>query len=257
MDFRCVDLLQFFHVCDHNVSFPDSLRIQYETEEKTWQDFCAKLMQSRLVFRISSVIFDHCSKRYYWSVKGHPETPLIWCKEILNVSQIAVTFHINRLPFVTQTGLQQHRRSPFFHSAHCSLTNPICFRSVSQFQGIVSVNDFWFSLSAPGTSLGSSGSPGKFLFTRVGLYPLSCQILHHHGISMIVSRFTFFSENFVIRCDQVTEMFRSGHDCTSTSSARRPCYFRPQADIAIWVLRKLRIYTVLTRTRFHFCSRLH
>ena len=37
----------------------------------------------------------------------------------------------------------------------------------------------------------------------------------------------------MFRCDQVTKMFRSGHDCTSTSSARSPCYFRLQADIKI------------------------
>ena len=38
-------------------------RVQCITEEKTWQDFCSKLMQSRLVFRRNKVIFDHCSKR--------------------------------------------------------------------------------------------------------------------------------------------------------------------------------------------------
>ena len=37
-------------------------------------------------------------------------------------------------------------------------------------------------------------------------------------------------------------------------SARSPYYFR-QADITIWVLRKVRLHTVLTRTRFHFYSR--
>ena len=52
-------------------------------------------------------------------------------------------------------------------------------------------------------------------------------------------------------------MFRSGHDCTSTSSARSPRYCCLQADIAIWVLWKVRVNTLLTRTRFHFCSRLH
>ena len=60
---------------------------------------------------------------------------------------------------------------------------------------------------------------------------------------MIVTRFTFFTENFVICSYQVTKIFRSGHDCTSSSSARRPRYFCLQSDIAIWVLRKLRIDT--------------
>ena len=69
-----------------------------------------ELMQSRLVFRRNRVTFDHCSKRYYWFVKGHSEPPFVRCfpirQEILNVSQIAVAFHRIRPPFVTQTGLQ-------------------------------------------------------------------------------------------------------------------------------------------------------
>ena len=63
---------------------------------------------------------------------------------------------------------------------------------------------------------------------------------------MIVTRLTFFTENFVICGYQVTKNFRSGHDCTSTSSARSPRYFRLEADIAIWVLRKVRVDTMLT-----------
>ena len=63
----------------------------------------------------------------------------------------------NLPPFFVQTWLQQYCRRTFFHSAYCSLSNPICFRSVwcrramipgeiftsfTEFQGIVSVNDF-------------------------------------------------------------------------------------------------------------------
>ena len=44
----------------------------------------------------------------------------------------------------------------------------------------------------------------SFCFAWVWLYPLCCQILYHHGITMIVPWFTFLTENFVIRCDQVT-----------------------------------------------------
>ena len=95
------------------------------------------------------------------------------------------------------------------------------------------------------------------LFTRVWLCPLCCQIFFHHGMSMFFLRFTFFTQNFLFCCDQITKIFRSGHDCTSTSSAWTPCCFLVHADITIWVLRKMRIYTVLTRTRFHFHSRLH
>ena len=80
---------------------------------------------------------------------------------------------------------------------------------------------------------------------------------YYTSVSMIVSRFTLFTKNFVIRSDQITKMFRSVHDCTSTSSARSPCNFRPQADVAISVFREVSIDIVLSRTRFHFCSRLH
>ena len=53
------------------------------------------------------------------------------------------------------------------------------------------------------------------------------------SVSMIVSRFTSFASNFVIRSHQ---FFRSGLDCTSAFSARSPCNLGSQADIAISVI---------------------
>ena len=112
----------------------DSTRVQCITEKNTWQEFCSKLMHSRFVFRRNRVIFDHSSKRYYWSVKRHSEPPFIGClpirQEILNVSQIAVAFHGICPPIFFQTWLQQYCRCPFLYSAHCSFSNPIRFRSV-------------------------------------------------------------------------------------------------------------------------------
>ena len=117
-------------------------------------------------------------------------------------------------PFFVQTWLQQHRRCPFHNSTHCSLSNPIRFWSVwcrrtmipgmifislAKFQGIVSRNDFrlpvWLQelLQAPMCFLWS------FCFTRIRLDPLSGQVLHHDCISVIVSRFTSCTANFVIR----------------------------------------------------------
>ena len=55
-----------------------STRIQYITEEYTWQDLWAKLMWSRYVLRRDRVIFDHCSKQYYWSVKWYSEPHFIF-----------------------------------------------------------------------------------------------------------------------------------------------------------------------------------
>ena len=84
-----------------------SPREKPQSKTQTYDDFCSKLMQSRLVLRRDRLIFDRCSKRYYWSVKGHPEPPFIGClpirREILNISQIAVTFHGIRPPFFVQT----------------------------------------------------------------------------------------------------------------------------------------------------------
>ena len=157
----------------------------------------------------------------------------------------------------------------FFHSAHCSLSNPICFRSVwcrramipgkiftgfAKFQGIVCVNDFWFRRRLQELHYALLRLLGSFCFAWVGLYPLCCQILYHHDISMIVTRFTFFTENSVIRSYQITKIFWSGHDCTSTSSARGPCYFRLQADLAVLIFREVGADAVLARARFHSCS---
>ena len=114
------------------------------------------------------------------------------------------------------------------------------FTICAKFKRIVSEHDFWFPYRLQELHQALLGLLGNFCFTRIRLDPLGGQVLYHHGISMIVSRFTFFIENFVFRCDQVTKMFRSGEDCANTSSARSPCYFRLQADITIWVLREVR-----------------
>ena len=100
----CVHLLQFFNVCDHNVSTAFNAHPRNIPGKIFWTE----LMLSRQLFIRNRVIFDHCSKRYYWSVKWwYPEPPFKWCfpirQEILNVSQISVTFHGIRPPFIVET----------------------------------------------------------------------------------------------------------------------------------------------------------
>ena len=91
-------------------------------------------------------------------------------------------------------------------------------------------------MSAPRISWGSSGSPGKFVF-YVGMFVST--VLP----SLVPPR--HIDDCFAIHvlhwefCDPLCKMFRSGHDCTSTSSARSPCYFCLQAAITNWVLRKV------------------
>ena len=83
-------------------------------------------MDSWLVFRRNRVILNQWTKRNDWSLTRFSNTSFVRSfpirQEILNVSQIA--------PFFIQTWLQQYCRRTFFHSEYCSLSNPICFRSV-------------------------------------------------------------------------------------------------------------------------------
>ena len=122
-------------------------------------------MDSWLVFRRNRVILNQWTKWNNRSIKWLPKTSLVRCfpirQEILNVSQISKTFHGICPPIFILTWLQQYSRRTFFHSAQCSLSNPICLWSVwcrrtmiprkiftgfAKFQGIVSVNDFRFPI---------------------------------------------------------------------------------------------------------------
>ena len=88
-----------------------------------------------------------------------------------------------------------------------------------------------------------------FCFAGIRLNPLSGKILYHDCVSVIVSRFTFFTENSVICCYQVTKLFCSRHWIASASSARSPCNFGPLADFALWVHREVCENTVLAHLR--------
>ena len=137
------------------------------------------------------------------------------------------------------------------HSKH-----PICFRSVwcrrttipgkiftgfAKFLGIVSVNHFTLPirlqelLQAPLCFLRS------FCFARIRL--------HHDCISMIVSRFATFTENFVIRCYQVTKIFSTRYGSAIASSAWSPSNLVLWQDLAISVFGKMSIKTVFTQSR--------
>ena len=86
----------------------------------------------------------------------------------------------------------------------------------------------------------------SFCYARLRLDPLGGQVLHHDCISMIVSRFTTFTKNFVIGCNQINKIFCTKYDCANASSARGPCYSGPLADLEISVFREVSINTVLT-----------
>ena len=65
------------------------------------------------------------------------------------------------------------------------------------------------------------------------LYPLSCKILYHDSVWVMVSKFTFLVEDFVICCYQVTKLLCSRYCFASAPSARSPCHLGSHAYSAI------------------------
>ena len=162
---------------------------------------------------------------------------------------MGVTLHKIWPPTSIQTWLQQYSRGAFLYSAHCSFGNTISLRSVwckratipgeiftnfVNFQGIVSVNDFRIPLGFKELLQASLGFLWSFFFARIRLDPLGGQVLHHDCISMIVSRFTTFTENFAICCYQVTEIFSTWYGSANASSARCPC------NLVLWQISQFR-----------------
>ena len=159
-----------------------------------------------------------------------------------------------------QTWLQQYSRGAFLYSAHCSFGNTISLRSVwcrramipgkiftsfTEFQGIVSVNDFRLPFGLQERVQASLGFLWSFCFARICFDPLSGRALHHDCISNFVSRFAIVTEDLVICCYQVTKIFSTRYSSTIASCAWCPCNFGPFTDLAISVFREMSINTVM------------
>ena len=121
------------------------------------------------------------------------------------------------------------------------------FTSFAKFWGIVSVNDFRLPIWLQELWQASLCFLRSLCFARIRLDPLDGQVRHHDCISMIVSRFTTFTENFVICCYQGTKIFCTRYGSAVASSARGPCNFGPLTDLAISVFREMIFNTVLTQ----------
>ena len=124
------------------------------------------------------------------------------CQEVFDVSQIGVTFHGICPPFFIQSWLQQYCRGAFFHSAHCSFSNPTCFGSMMRWCSMIhdrSSQDFpnsndlcqcqWLLVfaTARGTFVNSFRLLWSLCFARKWLNPLSGKILNNDSVSVIVS----------------------------------------------------------------------
>ena len=90
--------------------------------------------------------------------------------------------------------------------------------------------------------------------------PLGGQVLHHDCTSIIVSRFTTFTENFVICCYQVTKIFCTKYGSAIASSSRSPCNLGPLTDLAVSVFREVSIHCDYPNRHFSWLwalKRLH
>ena len=209
-------------------------------------------MDSWLVLRRDGVILNQSTKRDNWSFKKFSKASFIWClpirQEILNISQIDKTFHGVCPPFFSRPDCNSTADVPSFTLRTALSAIPfVCdqcgvdrimiprkiFTGFANFQGIVSVNDFWLPVRLQELLQAPFGFLRSFCFARIRLNPLGSQVLHHDCISMVVSRFTPFTENFVIGCDRITKIFCTKFDSANTSSARSPCDFGPLTDLAI------------------------
>ena len=133
-DFRCVHRFQLLNVCKL-LCHPSKFSPRTERIQGTIQvNILSKLMDSWLVFRRDRVILNQWTKRDDWSFTRFSKASFVWSlsirQEVLNVSQIGITFHRICPPIFIQTWLQQYRRRTFFHSAYClsqqSHLFPIC-----------------------------------------------------------------------------------------------------------------------------------
>ena len=84
------------------------------------------------------------------------------------------------------------------------------FTGFAKFQRIVSLDDFRFPIGLQELLQLPSCFLRSFCFARIRLDPLGGQVLHHDCISMIVSRFTTFTENFVICCNKSPKISARG-----------------------------------------------
>ena len=255
VEFWCVHLFPFFHVCDRNVSFPDSPA--YNTWPKNIPDkIFGPNWCSRWVFRRHRVRIHHRSKRYHWSaihvVPSHQKMDLACFEESSTPPWNPPTTHC---PDLTATVPQMSLLSLYALLSQQSHLFPICVvvdvqwcqgNSSQDFEGIVMV-----SSSAPKIVANSSAFLENFSFSMG-------RIVNYWGANSCTTtanrwllRNSLFHWDFVICSYHIIKKFCFGRDyhhvfCKKTS------LFRLQTDIASWVLLKVRAGIVLARTRFHF-----
>ena len=130
------------------------------------------------------------------------------------------------------------------------------FTGIAKFQGIVGVNDFRLPIGLQELLQASFRFLRSFRFARIRLNPSSGLILYHDCVSVIVSRFTFFTEDSVISYYQVTNFFCSRYGCASASFARSPCHLGSRPYFAISVFWEVSVNTVHPACHFERAFRI-
>ena len=192
-------------------------------------------------------------------VSSHQTRDLVWFADSSNIPWNAPTmFHPDQIATVLQKSIPQSGASLSQQSNLFPIGEVLTYNdSKKGLSRICQILGNWqckWLLSALRTFASSFPFPEKFLFHTgvilsaelpsllpIAAYRWLCRESHP-------SLRTLWS--FVI---ESPNMFRSGNDCTSALSARSPCQFGSQADIAVSVLREMSFNTVLAR--HHFCSR--
>ena len=163
--------------------------------------------------------------------------------------------------FSSRPDCNKYSRGTFFYSAHCSLSHPICFRSVWCRFAIFSRKDLhrlcqiprncqckWLLIfsSTPGTSLDFSRSPEKFLFfTRGWLLSrcMSCVKRHTFVATQYITRtWNHYRLTWYVEVDCNCVVIFSHFFCNENSSTRSPCALfisRISRALRIWVSRKM------------------
>ena len=126
-------IFQLLNVCNHNISFPNSPCDQYISEEYSRYNFLTELVEPGLVSRRNRMIFN-CTKRHYWSFEWFSESPFVKCfpiwQEVLQNSQVSVTFRGPSQPCFIQARSRQYSRRPFLILRTALSAIPSVFRSV-------------------------------------------------------------------------------------------------------------------------------
>ena len=186
---RCVHLLQFFNVCDHCISFPDSSRGQHISKGKNhgntlgpnWWCIDRMLAEIGSHSTIAPNGITDPSKgipnRLSYGV--FPSDKRSWMFRRWQWHSMESVHHSSSRPDFNNTA-----EVPSFTLRTALSANPISLRSVwcrramipckiftsfAEFQGIVSVNDFWFPLWFQELLQASLGFLGRFWCCMVAL----------------------------------------------------------------------------------------